>query len=654
MIDKDIKNKLKMLLGPYQLGSLKLRNRVIMGPMWSRYAAASGEVSQEQIDYFTARAKYRPALIIVESAAVDGRHTWVQGQIRIDNDKFLNRLYDLVYAVHLNDVRIFIQLHCAGAFGTDPISPSGVATYGQGREEHVQPRAITMEEAEEIRDMFIKAAVRAKEVGFDGVELHGGTGYFLQQWVSPHSNRRADRYGGSFENRISLPLEIVLGIRQKCGREYPLGYALCADELLPDGITMDESKAFMKALEREEVDYINIATGVYETFHLPGRSGVCLRQPRGLTHITREFKKIATTIKVHARSSGEHDPFKWEEALEKGEADVITIARQFLCDPEFPKKLYEGRLDEVRRCILCYYCGLTASIGKGSLICVVNPELGRERKYAIQRTASPKKVLVVGGGPGGLEAARVAALRGHEVTLMEKEVELGGNVRTATLVLGKEHFKYFVIGWEERQCRKAGVKIELGKEVTLQVVKQLKPDVLIIATGSTPHIPEISGVNKPHVVTAADVLGGRAKIGKRVAMVGGNQVGIETADFIVEKGLAESVTVIEMLPEIAQDMDGMNKLYMFTNLLPNYDVRLHTNMKVEEITDEGVKAIDNKWKRHTFEADTVVLAAGYTPNIALYEQLKDEVPEVYCIGDCVKPRLIFNAIHEGAYIARQI
>lgn len=654
MIDKDIKKKLSMLLEPYQLGSLRLRNRIIMGPMWSRYAAASGEVSQKQIDYFAMRAKYRPALIIVESAAVDGRHTWVQGQIRIDDDKFLNRLYDLVYAIHRNDVPVFIQLHNAGAFGTNPISPSGVATYGQGRTEHVQPRAISLEEAEEIRDMFIKAAVRAKEVGFDGVEIHGGTGYFLQQWVSPHTNKRTDRYGGSFQNRITLPLEIVQGIRNKCGRDYPLGYAICADELLPDGITLDESKAFVKALEREGVDYINIATGVYETFHLPGRSGVCLRQPRGLTHISQEFKKIAATIKVHVRSSGEHDPFKWEEALKKGKADVITIARQFLCDPEFPRKVEEGRLDEIRRCILCYYCGLTASIGKGSLICVVNPDLGREREYAITRAEAPRKVLVVGGGPGGLEAARVAALRGHDVTLMEKEAELGGNVRTASLVLGKEQFKPYIVDWEERQCLKAGVKIKLGKKVTPLVVKQAKPDVVIIATGSTPLIPQIKGVNRPNVVIAADVLAGKAKVGKRVAVIGGNQVGIETADYMVEKGLAESVTVIEMLPEIARDMDSMNKMYLFTNLLPKYDVRLFTSMQVEEITAKGVVAIDKEWKRHTFEADTVVIAAGYTPNVSLYEQLIDSVPEIYRIGDCIRPGQIINAIHDGAYIARQI
>lgn len=648
-----MEGKFKKLFEPIQVGPLLLKNRMVMSPMWTRLCSAEGDITQQELDYFTARAKNGVAAIITGGIAVDNRHAWIERQVRIDDDRFLPGLYRLAYAAHINGVPIILQLHHAGMYGKDPISPSGVGCWMMGHIEYIEPKTMTLEEIEETRDMFIAGAVRAKAVGFDGVELHGSCAYLLEQFFSPYQNKRTDKYGGSLEKRMTLALEIVRGIRGKCGSDFVVGYGLVADDLLPGGIEIDGAIALTKALEQEGVNYVTVMEGTYESFGYTQFRGGTTRQGLGCWNLSEKFKKEIKTAKVIVRSFGDHDPLRLEEALEKEWCDIIYLGRALLCDPEFCKKVAEGRLDDIRRCTRCNYCQEVGIMGKGQVVCAQNPEVGRERDYAITPTTTPKRVLVVGGGPGGLEAARVAALRGHEVTLMEKEAQLGGNLRIASLPIGKEDYQSYVGDWRERQCRKAGVKIELSKEVTPEVVREVKPDAVIVAIGATPIIPEIPGVTKPHVVMAVDVLTGRARVGKKVVVAGGGLVGAETADFIAEKGVAESITVLEMLPEIIPDMEPVAGLYLLA-MLEKYGVKIVTNTHILEITDKTVVAIDTEFKKHNFEADTVVLAVGYTPNRTLYDSLREQVPELYAIGDCVKARKMPDAIHEGAYVARQI
>ncbi len=646
--------KLDLLLQPMKMGPIVLKNRMVRSPMWSRTSNVEGEVTEQLLGMYESAAKGGLSMIIVEAVAVAARYAWPESQLRIDDVKFMPGLRRLVEIIHLNGTACEFQLHCAGAFGRDPISPSGVACYGPGRAIYVQPRSISLSEVEELRDLFILAAVRAKEIECDGVVLHGATSYFLQQWVSPHTNKRTDRYGGSFENRIQLPLEIVRGIRQRCGSSFLIGYSMVIDELLPDGISIDESTAFAKALEQNGVDHIDLMIGTYETSSLGKGVGRSNRQPKGIFDEAELFTKVFN-MKIFARCNGEHDPIKWEEALKKGQCDVIQIGRPLLCDPELPKKVEEGRLEDIRLCIRCGQCYDTGVIKGYQHHCSLNAELGRERDYALERiTFSSKKVLVVGGGPAGMEVARVAALRGHKVTLMEKEAELGGSAKIASLPIGKEEIKTYFIDWLDKQCKKAGVKLELNKEVSAEVVKQFAPDVVILATGAEPLIPAILGINKSQVVTANDVLTGKQKVGKKVVIAGGGQVGVETADFIAEKGLAESVTIIEMLPMLAYDMPAFLRTYMLQVLLPKNGVKVQTNMLIQEITDDGVIALDKDWKRHEFQCDTVVNALGYVPNTELSDVLNGQIKEFYRIGDCVKPRNILYAVQEAAYVARQI
>jgi NADPH-dependent 2,4-dienoyl-CoA reductase/sulfur reductase-like enzyme len=421
---------------------------------------------------------------------------------------------------------------------------------------------------------------------------------------------------------------------------------------LLDGTTIEESTALAKALEQRGVDHIDLNIGSYETSSLEKGIGRSHRQPKGTFDKTEVFKK-QLNVKIFARCNGEHNPVKWEEALKKGQCDVIQAGRPLLSDPELPNKVRDGRLEDIRLCIRCVQCFETGTIKHYQHACSVNAELCKERDYAIDKATTPKRVLVVGGGPAGLEAARVAALRGHQVTLMEKEAELGGNGRIAALPIGKEDIKAF-IDWLERQCRKAGVTFEVGKAASADVVKKFNPDVVIVATGAGLLTPNIPGMDKPFVISAEAVLTGKANVGKRVVIAGGGLVGVETADFLAEKKLAETITVIEMLPSLAYDMPAMARTYMLQVLLPKWGIKTVTNMHIQEVTDRGVNAIDNNWKSHTFECDTVISALGYVPNRAVAEALDGTVRELYSIGDCVRPGNLLSAVHDAAYVARQI
>lgn len=651
---KSCPDKFKRLALPLKVGTMVAKNRMWFAPCWTRFASASGEVTQQLIDHYVARARGGAGLITQEITAVDPNHTLKEAEIAIWDDKFAPGLYRIVEAVHMYDVPIICQFHHSGMFGIDPVAPSQVSCFDHGCLHYIQPRALTIAEIEETREKFIAAAIRAKEVGYDGVELHGATAYILEQFFSPHNNKRDDKYGGSLENRMLLPLEIVRGIREKVGPDYPLIYTLVYTDLVPGGITPEDSMIFAKALEREGVSIIDLQiSGTYETFHLNIAPGHLRRQRKGQFDMTEKYKK-ELRIPVTTRGCGEYNPATWEDALERGAVDAVRLGRQLLADPDTPNKVLEGRLEDIRPCLLDIECLEHGVNRKWQCACTVNYGMGRGERL-VERAPVSKRVLVVGGGPGGLEAARVAAQRGHDVTLMEKAPALGGTVAVAAKVIAKEIIMSFCT-WAERQCRNLGVKIELEKEVTPKVVEDFKPDAVIVATGALPAKPPIPGIEKSHVVTATDVFMGKARVGKKVVVAGGEMVGMEVADFILEKGLAGDVTVIDRGPmsSIAEGMPALDKANFMLEVVPKIGVKIVTEMQVEEITDKGVVAIDKRWLRHLFEADTIVLALGYRPERGLYDALKGKVRELYIVGDAVGPRNMLSAIHEAAYFASQM
>jgi 2,4-dienoyl-CoA reductase-like NADH-dependent reductase (Old Yellow Enzyme family)/thioredoxin reductase len=566
------------------------------------------------------------------------------------------RFHKLVEAIHMHNVPVLVQLVNVGAFSANPISPSGVPSMMMGGIGVVQPRVMSIEEIEEARDKFISSAVMAKEVGADGVLLHGNTAYLLHHFSSPYTNKRTDKYGGSQENRDRLPLEIVRGIRKKCGPDFVIGYLLVCDEFLPGGITYEHSIPFAKALEQEGADYIDLAVGTYETFASTDRSPGQTKYTRfGEWEHTKVYKE-EVKIPIAHRTHGDYDPFSWEKHLEAGHADFVQVAKPLLCDPDLFKKILEGNFEDIRPCTCCAHCVCVGVIGHQLVECALNPETGRDREYAIKRAPETKRVLVAGGGPGGLEAARVAALRGHDVTLMEKNSKLGGNLKYIALCADNEPYGAF-LDWEERQCKKAGVTFELDKEVTDDTVFEAGADVVVLATGAPNHIvPNIPGADKAHVIRPEDVLNGNASIGKKVAVIGGNRIGVDLAYTIIKKGLAEAVTIIEeqSVPSVGFDMEVLNMAMLTMCLLPRLGVQALTGTRVEEITDRNVSVINPEGKKQKIDADTVVLAIGYTSDTTLHEALEGKVKELYTIGDCKKPRSIRDAIHEAAFVARQI
>ena len=641
------------LLRPIRVGPLRLANRMVRAPMHSNLADIHGEATEPLIDMYRYCAGNGIGMIVVESTEVDGRHA-KPAVLRIDDDRFKPGMRRLVEAIHDNGVPVVVQLRHAGLWGIDPVSPSGIPCWGFAQQVHIQPRILSLAEIENVCDLFIGAAVRATRVGFDGILLHGITSFLLQQFVSPRSNKRTDRYGGSLKNRCALSLEIIRGIRKQCSPSFAIGYSLLVDELLPDGTTREESSAFARMLEEEGVHWIDARIGSYETILKDPNGGAVCRQENGYLNLSETLKQSVSTTVVFDVSRGQHDPLKWEEAIANGKCQVVQIGRPLLADPALPGKLRAGALEDVRHCIKCGYCNERVTGRNWQVGCAINPDLGRERDMPVRQTPNPKRILVIGGGPAGLEAARVAALRGHDVTLMEKEAMLGGNLRVSSYAPKKDIYQTHLGNWLERQCRKARVKIELGCEVTAEVVARYRPDAVIVASGARPVIPAIPGIDRKHVITAADLLTGKATNGRHVVVAGGGEVGLEAADFIAVQGTAEAITILEMLPNVGAHMYGAVKSYLVGEVLCRAGVRIVTGMRIEEIADDTVTARDERGERHAFAADTVVLAFGYTPAGELYESLLGMVPELYPIGDCVEARQIPEAIREASCLARRI
>ena len=647
-------NQFEWLLKPIQVGPLRLANRMVRAPMHSNLAGIHGEVTETLIDMYCYCAMNGVGMIVVESTEVDGRHAKTS-VLRIDDDRFKPGMRRLVESIHDNGVPVALQLRHSGLWGIDPVSPSGIPCWGFAHQVHIQPRVLSLAEIGEVRDRFIGAAVRARTVGFDGVLLHGITSFLLQQFVSPRSNKRTDRYGGSLENRSALSLEIVRGIRRQCGPSFAIGYSMIVDELLPDGTTVEESSAFARMLEQEGVHWIDARIGSYETILKDPKGGAVCRQGDGYLNLSEELKKNVSMTVVFDVSRGQHDPLKWEEAIANGKCEVVQIGRPLLADPALPSKLIADKLEDVRLCIKCGYCNERVTGRNWQVGCAVNPDLGRERDLPIRQTQNPKRILVIGGGPAGMEAARVASLRGHDVTLMEKEEKLGGNLRVSSYAPMKDIYQTHLGDWLERQCRRAQVRIEVGREVTAEVVAQHRPDVVIMASGARPVVPSIPGVNKKHVIIAADLLTRKTTIGGgQVVVAGGGEVGLEAADFIAVQGSAKTITIVEMSLEVGADMYGAVKNYLIDEVLCRAEVRIVTGMRIDEITDDEVKARDEQGKTYAFPADTVVLAFGYTPARELYEPLRRMVPELYPIGDCVQARQIPEAIREASCVAKRL
>jgi 2,4-dienoyl-CoA reductase-like NADH-dependent reductase (Old Yellow Enzyme family)/thioredoxin reductase len=647
--------KLKRLFEPINIGKMELKNRIVMPALNTKLGTEWGAMSDRMIDYYAERAKGGVALIIIENTCID----WPAGKagtnpIRADEWKFIQGLHDLAEAVHAYGAKIATQLHHAGrqgssltsAEGWQLVAPSAIPCLPTGAE---MPRELTLEEIEAMIGKYVFAATITKAAGFDAIEVHGAHGYLISQFMSPYTNKREDEYGRDFEGRMRFPLRIIEGIRIATGPDFPIIFRLSADEFVEGGLTLEDNKLIAQRLEAAGVDAINVSAGIYESPPWFSRIFPTMGMPVGCNvPLAQEIKKVVKIPVIVAGKLG--NPVLAEKVLKERKADLIAMGRPLLVDPELPRKAYQGQLDDIRPCIYCNEACAGNVSRMWRIGCVVNPALGREREYQIERTTKTKRVFVVGGGPAGMEVARIASLRGHKVTLYEKEKFLGGQMLAASGPPFKQPIKDFM-EYLKIQVKKQRVKIELGKKVTPALINNVKPDVVVVATGATHWIPDIPGAYRDNVATASEILLRKKKAGKKAVIIGGGVVGSELAWFLAEKG--RKVTIVEMLGAVAMDMNMFSRLYL-TDKLGDLGVNMAVDTTARRITDKGVVVIDAEGTKKVIEADTVILAAGFKSNNPLEEKLKSMGQEVYAIGDCVKPGKIEGAISAAWRVALKI
>lgn len=636
------------LFQPVKIGKMELKNRLVVPAMGTGFSAPDGTVSDRLIEYLEARARGGFGLIIVEVTAVDPLGKGFPNELGIWDDRFKPGFSRLVECIHAAGAKVAVQLHHAGretfSFsigGEQPVAPSPIPD-PVIRE---IPRELSVEEIKALVEAYAQGARRAKEIGFDAIEVHGAHGYLVAQFMSAYANKRTDEYGGGLEGFLRFPLEILRRIRQLVGPDYPVLFRISGDEAVPQGRTIEESVVVAKRLVEAGVDALHISVGVYESGHLTVAPAAV---EQGFNAAAAATIKSAVSVPVIAVGRIE-DPTVAEGIISSGKADLVAIGRGSLADPEFAIKAAEARHEDIVRCIACNE-GCIDRLMLGQVItCIQNPALGCEAEYASAGAAKAKRVLVAGGGPAGLEAARTAALWGHRVSLYEKQGFLGGQAPLAAVPPTKEVW-HEVVRSRIKDLERLGVEIKLGKELTPETVKEISPDVVIVATGSAPLLPDLAGIDRSNVVTAHDALS-EAPVGKRVVVIGGGLVGCETADYLAQQG--KDVTVVEMAQHIAQDASPASR-YFLVRRLAQGKVKVLTSTPVKAITDQGVIVSPESGEQTLGPVDTVVLATGATSVNDLATAIEGLVPEVYVVGDAASPGRILEAVQQAADIARRL
>jgi 2,4-dienoyl-CoA reductase (NADPH2) len=646
---------LNLLMSPIRIGHMELSNRICMGELGPN-GGGFGFPTQRTVDFYVTRAKGGVGLIMVGGTypSREGANSRWGGWLF--EDAVMPGWVRLVKAIRQanSDVKLGVQLqhcgrqihvHAEGAFeGSRPVAPSAVS-YQFG----IVPHELTTEEVAQVVKDYVEAARRAHEAGFDCVGLHGAHGYLINQFLSTYSNRRTDCYGGNIENRARFACEIIEGIKKRCGQDFPILIKINGRDYVnaPEQIDLEHTKAVVPLLEQAGVDEIHISGGQHESSLAVPVSPYTI--PRAFfAEDTGKVRKAARVpIGVSCRIN---DVELADRLLEEGKADLIWMARPFISDPEVPKKAREGRLDEIRTCIACCTCvDMLWDDWMRNWRCAINPEAMRETELPIVRTVNPKRVLVIGGGPAGCEAACAAAESGHRVALWEKEKKLGGQVNLATRLTSKYEYENIPRYYGTR-LKALGVVVELNKEATVERVKELNPDVVILATGSLSVKPSIPGVQGSNVFFATEVIGGKVETGKRVIIIGGGVVGMEAAEYLVEQG--ERVTMV-VRTKLGKGMVRM-VYHIIRGKLEAAGVEIFTKTQTLGIDLRGVTVLLPSGETRHLEGDTVLLATGSKGDRTLLDGLEDEVPEIHLIGDALKPRNIMTAIYQGAMVGRSM
>ena len=638
------------MLQPFQLGSLELPNRVVMTTVKLGYGTRKGGVTDRHIAFYARRAQGGVGLIASEPMYVQKNGRELPTQLGIHANELVPGLRRLTEAVHAAGGLIMAHINHAGRAANPKLVPAREVVSASKvlcPANQAMPRALARSEIPEVVAAFGAAARRAREADFDAIEVPFSHGYLIHQFLSPHTNQREDAYGGMFENRLRFGREVITAVREQVGSDFPIIVRLNAEDYVEGGLTIEDAVRIARDLEALGVNAISVTSGTMcETVPF------CL-YPSGTpkAHLLPMAARIRATTGLPVIVAGRiRSPAVAREALAAEQTDLIGLGRPFLADPDWVRKIQGGDEEAILLCAACHQ-GCLAQLRKGEgTHCMFNPLTGRESEIKLTKAERPRRVMVIGGGPAGLESAYVAALRGHQVSLYEQEDRLGGQFHLAARAPYKEEF-LDVIRCLSLMVERARVDVRLDTRVTPQMVANVHPEVVVVATGGIPLTIPFPGLNETHWLLASDLLEGTGRVETPSAVViGGGLVGLEVADLLASQN--KRITVIEMLPDVGGDMDLLARA-MLLGRLQKQNVTIHTNTKVTRLTRDTAFARQNDGEIQ-FPIETVILAVGVRPNRELVDALEQSGLEMYVIGDAVQPRKALEAIWEGFEVGLRV
>lgn len=680
------------LFSPIRIGKMELRNRLVMSPMENSFGTPDGRPTERSIRYFEARAKGGVGLVTLGASAIDAKHKEVPASLHFASDDVISDHRALVDAVHAHGAKIQPQIAHAGPDGLGPemhqveaLGPSGVQSYLTG----TTSKAITTQEFQQVVDLYRAAAARVRSAGYDGIELHAAHGYMLLgSFLTPWRNARKDEYAARKpETRTRAIVEVIRAIKTEVGEDFPITLRISGYERVAGGRESFDTARIAPTFAAAGVDAFHVSGGVIDRFVTQMVNGAQYQD--GLNAACAEAVRRAVDVPVIAVGRI-HDPALAAQMIEEGRADLIAMGRPLLADPELPNKVKAGRARDVRRCISCENC-IDSLESRFYLECAVNPRAGREVELELRPTSRRKHVAVVGSGPGGLEAARVAAERGHRVSLFERNGHLGGAlVMASTVHAENQPFLDYLLN----EIKRLPVEVHLRREMSAGDIKALAPDAVIVATGGRVVAPKISGDDLPHVLTgselrqllvgnvsvesavklsgwqrgAARLLGGPVQslmrpallrrvtraympLGKRIVIIGADLAAIELAEFLAARG--RHVSVLETGDQIVPEI-GMKRRDEHMMSLDRAQVAVNVGVCIDRIEREGVVLLLESGGAHVVPADNVILAGEVEPDTTLFDQLHDQLPDVHAVGDCTGLGLIRKATLEGAQVANAL